>query len=440
MSTPRSVAFQTLGCKLNYAETSALGRQFEAAGYRAVSVRETADIYVINTCSVTDAADRKCRHAVRQVLRQNAQALVVVVGCYAQLKPEEVAGIPGVDLVLGAAEKFRMLPFIEGLAKSPGKGMVQAGEVSAALDFENAFSVGDRTRSFLKVQDGCDYRCTFCTIPQARGRSRSDSVAHVLSNVREIASRGVREIVLTGVNIGDFGNGTAVIEGEKPRKEALFADLIEALDDVPDIARFRISSIEPNLCTPEIIQTVAGSRRFAPHFHMPLQSGNDKQLRDMKRRYRRDLFRERVEEIRQWMPHACIGVDVIVGFPGETESDFEESYAFISSLEVSYLHVFTYSERENTPAAQMPGSVAIADRRRRNALLTSLSEQKRMAFYRSHLGQSRPILFERSRTAGRMSGFTDNYIRIETERREESLHFIESRKLLEITRDGLVRC
>ncbi|MFN5787786.1 MAG: tRNA (N(6)-L-threonylcarbamoyladenosine(37)-C(2))-methylthiotransferase MtaB, partial [Bacteroidota bacterium] len=399
-----------------------------------------ADIYVINTCSVTDFADRKCRRVVRQALKQNEQAFIVVVGCYAQLKPEEIAAIPGVDLVLGAAEKFRMLPFIEGLSKSTGKGMVQAGEVSEVVDFVNAFSVGDRTRSFLKVQDGCDYKCTFCTIPQARGKSRSDTVEHVVANAREIAGKGVREIVLTGVNIGDFGNGTAVIEGMKPRKEALFADLIRALDEVEEISRFRISSIEPNLCTSEIIEFVANSRRFAPHFHIPLQSGNNKQLREMKRRYKRELYQERVAEIKGLMPHACIGVDVIVGFPGETEADFEETYAFISSLDVSYLHVFTYSERDNTPAASMAEIIPVEERRRRNALLTSLSEQKRMTFYDQHLGQSRPILFEKSKTSGKMSGFTDNYIKIETKWREDSLNFIENRPLIRINKAGLVEC
>jgi threonylcarbamoyladenosine tRNA methylthiotransferase MtaB len=333
-----------------------------------------------------------------------------------------------------------MLPFIEGLSKSTGKGMVQAGEVSEVVDFVNAFSVGDRTRSFLKVQDGCDYKCTFCTIPQARGKSRSDTVEHVVANAREIASRGVREIVLTGVNIGDFGNGTAVIEGMKPRKEALFADLIRALDEVEEVSRFRISSIEPNLCTSEIIEFVANSRRFAPHFHIPLQSGNNKQLREMKRRYKRELYQERVAEIKGLMPHACIGVDVIVGFPGETEADFEETYAFISSLDVSYLHVFTYSERDNTLAASMAEIIPVEERRRRNALLTSLSEQKRMTFYDRHLGQSRPILFEKSKTSGKMSGFTDNYIKIETKWKEESLNFIENRPLIRINKAGLVEC
>ena len=440
MATPQSVAFHTLGCKLNFAETSALGRQFESAGFQERRFTDHADIYVINTCSVTDFADRKCRRVVRQALKQNEQAFIVVVGCYAQLKPEEIAAIPGVDLVLGAAEKFRMLPFIEGLSKSTGKGMVQAGEVSEVVDFVNAFSVGDRTRSFLKVQDGCDYKCTFCTIPQARGKSRSDTVEHVVNNAREIAGRGVREIVLTGVNIGDFGNGTAVIEGMKPRKEALFADLIQALDEVEEISRFRISSIEPNLCTSEIIEFVANSRRFAPHFHIPLQSGNNKQLREMKRRYKRELYQERVAEIKGLMPHACIGVDVIVGFPGETEADFEETYAFISSLDVSYLHVFTYSERDNTPAASMAEIIPVEERRRRNALLTSLSEQKRMTFYDQHLGQSRPILFEKSKTSGKMSGFTDNYIKIETKWKEEALNFIESRPLIRINKAGLVEC
>ena len=298
MATPRTVAFYTLGCKLNYSETSSIGRLFEAAGYSEVGFKDGADIYVVNTCSVTDFADRKCRQIVRRALKYNPEAKVVVVGCYAQLKPEEIADIEGVDLVLGAAEKFRILDYVDELSKAPGKGMVRAGEVSEARDFVNAFSFGDRTRSFLKVQDGCNYKCTFCTIPMARGRSRSDTIDNVVANARSIADKGVKEIVLTGVNIGDFGNGTEVIEGRKPQKEALFIDLIRELDGVEGIDRFRISSIEPNLCTDEIIEFVARSKRFVPHFHMPLQSGNDKQLRQMRRRYKRALYAERAAKIK----------------------------------------------------------------------------------------------------------------------------------------------
>jgi len=414
MSTPRSVAFYTLGCKLNYSETSAIGRQFERAGYQEVDFEAGAGIYVINTCSVTDFADRKCRKIVRQALRSSPDALIVVVGCYAQLKPEEIANIPGVDLVLGAAEKFRILDYIDGISKSPGKGMVVAGHVREANSFKDAFSFGDRTRSFLKVQDGCDYKCTFCTIPQARGSSRSDTVENVVRNAREIGEIGVKEIVLTGVNIGDFGNGTAVIEGLRPKKEALFIDLIRRLDQVETITRFRISSIEPNLCTDEIIEFVAQSTRFVPHFHIPLQSGSNKMLRLMRRRYLRELYAERVQKIKTLMPHACIGVDVIVGFPGETEEDFMETYHFLNNLDISYLHVFTYSERANTPAAEMEGTVPMEERRRRNDMLTILSHKKRRYFYEKHIGQVREVLFEHSRTSGLMSGFTDNYIKIET--------------------------
>ncbi len=413
MATPQTVAFHTLGCKLNYSETSAIGRQFSDAGYAQVKFSTGADVYVINTCSVTDFADRKCRNIVRRALRKNPQAKVVVVGCYAQLKPQEIADIEGVDLVLGAAEKFRILDYIDDISQAPDKGMVRAGEVTEAKDFIHAFSFGDRTRSFLKVQDGCDYKCSFCTIPLARGRSRSNTVESVVANAKEIARMGTREVVLTGVNIGDFGNGTEVIEGARPKKEALFIDLIKALDEVEGIARFRISSIEPNLCTDEVISFVAESKRFAPHFHMPLQSGNNKQLKEMRRRYRRELYAERVAQIKSLMPHCCIGVDVIAGFPGETEEDFLESYRFIQELDISYLHVFTYSERPNTPAFSMDGVVPMAERRRRNEMLNILSEKKRRHFYEQQLGQTRPVLFERSKEEGMIAGFTDNYVKIQ---------------------------
>ena len=343
MSTPSTVALHTLGCKLNFSETSSIRRQFEGAGYGIVDAKEEADVYVLNTCSVTDFADRKCRQWVRKVLRQNPQARVVVTGCYAQLKPEEIASIEGVDLVLGAGEKFRMLEFIDALPPHVEKGIVQVGELKELTTFNAAFSFGDRTRSFLKVQDGCDYKCSFCTIPKARGKSRSDTIEHVLENVHTLASQGIKEIVLTGVNLGDFGNGTEVIEGTRPKKEAMFIDLIRELDKVDSIARFRISSIEPNLCTDEVIEFVASSNRFAHHFHMPLQSGNDKQLKMMRRRYNSDLYKSRVEKIKALMPHACIGVDVITGFPGETDADFEESYQFIHSsgrLLSSRIHLF----------------------------------------------------------------------------------------------------
>ena len=413
MSTPQTVAFHTLGCKLNFSETSSIRRKFEGHGFSTVGFQEVADIYVLNTCSVTDFADRKCRSAVRKVLRQSPDAKVVVIGCYAQLKPKEIAAIPGVDLVLGAAEKFNILNYIDTLSQHTDKGMVQSGNVEQANTFEEAFSYGDRTRSFLKVQDGCNYKCSFCTIPQARGKSRSDTVDNVLKNARKIADLGVKEIVLTGVNLGDFGNGTEVIEGMKPKKEALFVDLIQELDEIEGIERFRISSIEPNLLTEEIIQFVAQSERFMPHFHVPLQSGSDKILKLMRRRYKRDLYADRVAMIKSVMPYACIGVDVIVGFPGETDEDFKESFDFISGLAVSYLHVFTYSERTNTLAAEMGDVVPVNIRRQRNEALRNLSLKKKQAFYQSHLGTSRPVLFEKSKKEGMMTGFTDNYIKVE---------------------------
>ncbi len=439
MATPKTVAFYTLGCKLNYSETSSIGRLFEGAGFAEVGFEQGADVYVINTCSVTDFADRKCRNIVRQALRHSPNAYVAVVGCYAQLKPEEIANIPGVDLVLGAAEKFRILDYIDDLSKSPGKGMVRAGEVRQAKDFVHAFSFGDRTRSFLKVQDGCDYKCTFCTIPQARGASRSNTVESVVADARSIAGMGVKEIVLTGVNIGDFGNGTEVIEGTKPKKQAMFIDLIRALDEVEGIERFRISSIEPNLCTDEIIEFVAASKRFAPHFHMPLQSGNNKQLAQMRRRYRRELYAERVAKIRALMPHCCIGVDVIVGFPGETEEDFMETYRFIHELDVSYLHVFTYSERANTPAAEMPDTVPMEERKRRNHMLGILSEKKRRAFYEQHIGNTRPVLFEHSPDPALLSGFTDNYIKVESPFDPELINQVRPVRLDAIEPNGHVR-
>jgi threonylcarbamoyladenosine tRNA methylthiotransferase MtaB len=442
VSTPRTVAFHTLGCKLNFSETSSIGRLFEDAGYSEIDFEASADIYVINTCSVTDFADKKCRQTVRRALRHNPTAFVVVVGCYAQLKPDEIADIEGVDLVLGAAQKFRILDYIDQLSKSQGKGMVRAGEVSEAKDFIESFSFGDRTRSFLKVQDGCDYKCTFCTIPQARGKSRSDTVESVVANAHKIAAMGVQEIVLTGVNIGDFGNGTEVIEGAKPKKEALFIDLVRELDKVEGIARFRISSIEPNLLTQEIIDFVAQSQRFAPHFHIPLQSGNDKQLRAMRRRYTRDLYAQRVDMIRQAMPYACIGVDVIVGFPDETDEDFLETYNFINSLDISYLHVFTYSERANTPAAEMANAVPMQKRRERNEMLRILSDKKQRHFYQQNLGETRPTLVESKNQNGLMFGFTDNYIKVQLPYNEELINQIISVKLegIEYVNESEISC
>ncbi len=438
MATPKSVAFYTLGCKLNYAETSSIARLFEDYGYHISKFEEGANIYVINTCSVTDFADKKCKKIVRKALRYNEQALIIVVGCYAQLKPEEIANIPGVDLVLGAAEKFRILEYIDNLEKAGAKGLVQAGDIKTVNEFVNAFSFGDRTRSFLKIQDGCDYKCTFCTIPKARGSSRSDTIENVVANAEKIAAAGVKEIVLTGVNIGDFGNGTEVIEGLRPKKEALFIDLIQALDEVEGIERFRISSIEPNLCSNEVIDFVATSKRFAPHFHIPLQSGNNKQLALMQRRYKRELYAQRIEKIKSVIPHACIGVDVIVGFPGETDEDFLETYRFINELDVSYLHVFTYSERANTPAILMDGVVPIEKRRERNKMLTILSEKKKRAFYEQHLGEQRKVLFEKHKEADKMTGFTDNYIKIETEMSPALLNQVVTVKLDSFSKEGNV--
>lgn len=436
MATPRTVSFSTLGCKLNFSESSAIGRSFEKAGFSTVDFSNGADIYVINTCSVTEFADRKCRQLVRRALRQRPDARVIVIGCYAQLKPEEIASIPGVDLVLGAAEKFRVVEYADTLAKAPDKGLVRAGEVREANSFTDAFSFGDRTRSFLKIQDGCDYKCTFCTIPLARGKSRSDTLENVVANARKIALQGVKEVVLTGVNIGDFGNGTQVIEEGRPQKEALFIDLIKALDEVDGIDRFRISSIEPNLCTEEIIDFVATSQRFVPHFHMPLQSGNNKQLAMMRRRYRRELYAERVNWIREKMPDACIGVDVIVGFPGETEADFVETCRFLDELDCSYLHVFTYSERANTPATTMPGVVDLQERKRRNEVLRMLSHKKKRQFYERFAGQSRSVLFEQDSKPGKMSGFTDNYIKVELPLQESWINQIGVVTLGSMTPEG----
>lgn len=429
MATPRTVAFHTLGCKLNFSETSSIRQQFDRKGYHTVKFEDGADIYVINTCSVTDFADKKCRYEVRRAMKYSPDAKVIVIGCYAQLKPKEISEIPGVDLVLGAAEKFDILSYIDDLSHTHGKGLVKAGDVMEANTFTGSFSFGDRTRSFLKVQDGCNYKCTFCTIPQARGASRSDTIQNAVENAKKIAALGTREIVLTGVNLGDFGNGTEVIEGTRPKKEALFIDLIKALDKVEGIERIRISSIEPNLLTEEIISFVAQSDKFVPHFHVPLQSGSDQILKSMKRRYLSNLYRERVELIKKHMPHACIGVDVIVGFPGETEEAFQETFDFIHSLDISYLHVFTYSERANTPAEEMSDVVPMDVRKQRNKMLRSLSEKKKKAFYDQHVGTSRPVLFEHSKEEGLMSGYTDNYIKVSTSERPELINFIQEVKI-----------
>jgi threonylcarbamoyladenosine tRNA methylthiotransferase MtaB len=433
MATPRTVAFHTLGCKLNYAETSSVKRLFENDGYTVVPYENEADIYVLNTCSVTENADRECRKSVRQVHRQNPQARVIVMGCYAQLKPKEIAEIQGVDLVLGAAEKFMVLDYLQALEGVHEHASIHAGEIQLTNTFYSAHSYGDRTRSFLKVQDGCDYKCTFCTIPKARGQSRSAEIPQLIRQAKQIGTEGINEIVLTGVNIGDFGNGTSVIEGERPKKEAMFIDLIRALDEVEEIKRFRISSIEPNLCTDEIISFVASSKRFMPHFHMPLQSGNNEILKKMRRRYLRELYAERVLSIKEKMPHACIGVDVITGFPGETDEHFMDTYQFLLDLDIDYIHAFTYSERDDTPAASMPDALPIAIRRTRSQMLRNLSEKKKLNHYTEQIGQVRNVLFEKGPTEDTISGYTDNYIRILTPNSTGLVNKIQKVELKETT-------
>jgi threonylcarbamoyladenosine tRNA methylthiotransferase MtaB len=400
----KKVAFYTLGCKLNFSETSTISRKFEEKGYQKVDFTDTPDIFIINTCSVTENADKKCRKVVREARSISPEAYVAIIGCYAQLKPAEISAIPGVDAVLGASEKFRLLELLDGFIR-PAQTTILSSDISAATSFNTSYSLFDRTRTFLKVQDGCDYSCTFCTIPLARGNSRSDSIANIVQAAHQIAARGVKEIVLTGVNTGDFGLQDGV------RQERFF-DLIQALDNVEGIERFRISSIEPNLLHRDIIAFVAQSKRFVPHFHMPLQSGSNKILKLMKRRYLRELYAGRVAAIKSAMPHACIGADVMVGFPGETHEDFLETYQFLNELPVSYLHVFTYSERDNTPAAQMPGSVSPRERSTRSHMLHILSDKKKRAFYEQHIGFETEVLFENDVENGNMHGFTDNYIRV----------------------------
>lgn len=427
MST-KKVAFYTLGCKLNYSETSTIGRQFSEAGFEVVPFTDTADVYVINTCSVTDHADKKCRKVVNEALKHSPKAYIAIVGCYAQLKPQEISEIPGVDAVFGAAEKFNLVENITDLTKNE-KAQVFNSPIEATQEFIGSYSYGDRTRTFLKVQDGCDYSCTFCTIPLARGASRSNTIAEVVNQAKEIAASGVKEIVLTGVNLGDFGirNG---------QREDRFLDLIIALDDVEGIERIRISSIEPNLLTNEIIEFVAQSKRFVPHFHIPLQSGNNKILGLMRRRYRRELYAERVAAIKALMPNCCIGVDVIVGFPGETREDFIDTYNFLNELPVSYLHVFTYSERENTPAVEMPDAVPGSQRADRNKMLHILSEKKRRAFYESQLGASAEVLFEGDQKEGFMHGFTRNYVKVKTPYDPLLVNELKYVELLSVAPDG----
>ena len=430
----KTAAYHTLGCKLNFAETSTIARQLTEAGYEKVSFDKPADVYIINTCSVTDNADRECKFHIKRAMKANPQGLVVIVGCYAQLKPKEISQIDGVDLVLGAKEKFNILSYLEDIKKSEAQGIVHSCEIEEADFFIGSYSIGDRTRAFLKVQDGCDYKCTYCTIPLARGISRSDTIDNVLQNAREISAKGIKEIVLTGVNIGDYGKG----EFGNKKHEHTFLDLITELDKVEGIERIRISSIEPNLLKDESIELVAKSRRFVPHFHIPLQSGSDDLLKKMKRRYLTKLYTDRIQKIRQVMPDAAIGVDVIVGFPSETEERFLETYNYLNTLPISYLHIFTYSERENTKAIKMDGIVPIAERKKRNKMLRILSEKKKMAFYESQLGKSLPILWEHENKNGKMYGFTANYVRVSKPFDANAINTIETLKLDKIELDGSV--
>lgn len=430
----RTAAFHTLGCKLNFAETSTIARQLTDAGYDKVSFDDKANVYVINTCSVTENADRECKMHVKRAMKANPEGLVVIVGCYAQLKPEEISQIEGVDLVLGAKEKFNILSYLDDLEKSESEGVVHSCEIEETDFFIGSYSIGDRTRAFLKVQDGCDYKCTYCTIPLARGISRSDTIENVLRNATEIAAKDIKEIVLTGVNIGDYGKG----EFGNKRHEHTFLDLISELDKVEGIERIRISSIEPNLLKDESIELVSKSKSFVPHFHIPLQSGSDDLLKKMKRRYLTKLYNDRVNKIREVMPHAAIGVDVIVGFPGETEEKFMETYNFLNELPITYLHVFTYSERENTEAAAMEGVVPVAERKKRNKMLRILSEKKKMAFYQTQLGKSLPVLWEHENKDGKMFGFTENYVRVQKDFDPASVNQIEFLNLEKILSDGTV--
>lgn len=424
----KKVAFYTLGCKLNYSETSTISRQFQKVGFDTVEFTDKADVYIINTCSVTENADKKCRRVVKEALKHSPNAYVTIVGCYAQLKPEEISNIPGVDLVLGAAEKFLITDYIQDLTKQP-KAVIYNQPISETKDFIESYSYGDRTRTFLKVQDGCDYSCTFCTIPLARGSSRSDTIENIVKQAQEVAASGVKEIVLTGVNIGDFGLRSG-------KREDKFFDLVKALDDVEQINRIRISSIEPNLLTNEIIEFVAQSKRFVPHFHIPLQSGSDKILSLMRRRYKRSLYADRVAKIKELMPDCCIGVDVIVGFPGETREDFLDTYNFLNDLNISYLHVFTYSERENTPAAEMENPVPGSQRADRSKMLHILSEKKRRSFYETQLGKHFEILFEADHKEGFLHGFSRNYVKVKTEYDPLKVRDLRTVKLENIAADG----
>ncbi len=434
IASPKKVAFYTLGCKLNFSETSTIARNFQQEGFERVDFEEVADIYVINTCSVTENADKQFKQIVKKALKNNEKAFVAAVGCYAQLKPEELAAVDGVDLVLGATEKFKITDYLNDLTKND-LGEVHSCEIEEANFYVGSYSIGDRTRAFLKVQDGCDYKCTYCTIPLARGISRSDELQNVLKNAKEISQQGIKEIVLTGVNIGDYGKG----EFGNKKHEHTFLELVQALDEVEGIERLRISSIEPNLLKNETIDFVSKSRTFVPHFHIPLQSGSNDILKKMKRRYLRELYVDRVNKIREVMPDACIGVDVIVGFPGETDEHFLETYHFLNDLDISYLHVFTYSERDNTEAAEMDGVVPANIRSKRSKMLRGLSVKKRRAFYESQLGTTRTVLFEAENKEGYIHGFTENYVKVKTPWNPELVNTLHEIKLTKIDEDGSVR-
>jgi MiaB-like protein len=430
----KKVAFYTLGCKLNFAETSTIARSFEEDGYIRVDFDDPADIYVINTCSVTENADKQFKQIVRKALKTNPKAFLAAVGCYAQLKPEELASVDGVDLVLGAKEKFNITQYIDDLTKN-NEGIVHSCEISETDFYVGSYSIGDRTRAFLKVQDGCDYKCTYCTIPMARGISRSDTIENIIANAKKISDKGIKEIVLTGVNIGDYGKG----EFGNKKHEHTFLELVQALDNVEGIERLRISSIEPNLIKDETIDFIAQSKSFVPHFHIPLQSGSNDILKKMKRRYLRELYVSRVAKIREVMPDACIGVDVIVGFPGETNEHFLETYHFLNELDISYLHVFTYSERDNTEAVLMDGVVPDAVRAKRSKMLRGLSAKKRNAFYESQLGKEKTVLFESDNKQGYIHGFTENYVKVKVPWDPALVNTLHKVKLTKIDVDGMVR-
>ncbi|HWS60776.1 MAG TPA: tRNA (N(6)-L-threonylcarbamoyladenosine(37)-C(2))-methylthiotransferase MtaB [Flavobacterium sp.] len=434
MENKKKVAFYTLGCKLNFSETSTIARNFQEEGFDRVDFEEVADMYVINTCSVTENADKQFKQVVRKAMKLNDKAFVAAIGCYAQLKPEELANVDGVDLVLGATEKFKITDYINDLSKNDF-GEVHSCEIVEADFYVGSYSIGDRTRAFLKVQDGCDYKCTYCTIPLARGISRSDELQNVLKNAKEISEQGIKEIVLTGVNIGDYGKG----EFGNKKHEHTFLELVQELDKVEGIERLRISSIEPNLLRNETIEFVSKSRTFVPHFHIPLQSGSNEILKLMKRRYLREIYTERVNKIREVMPDACIGVDVIVGFPGETDEHFLETYHFLNDLDISYLHVFTYSERDNTEAAEMEGIVPSNVRAKRSKMLRGLSVKKRRAFYESQIGTNRAVLFEAENKEGYIHGFTENYVRVKTPWNPELANTLQEINLTKIDEDGSVR-